>query len=63
MYKRQFLAFGFSGFPLGLAGAGGVLPQVAFDQMRFALLDALAFFLPVIEGVPVSYTHLRGCAV
>ena len=46
-----FLAFGFSGFPLGLAGAGGVLPQVAFNQMRFALLDALAFFLPVIEGV------------
>ena len=51
-----FLAFGLCRFPLGLAGLRGVLPQVAFNQCLFVELDALAFLLPVVEGV-----QLAGC--
>ena len=46
-----FLAFGFSGFPLRLAGLRGELPEVAGDQRRFAGLDPLAPPVPFVDRV------------
>ena len=46
-----FLALGFGGFPLFLAGLRGVLPQIAGDEGFFPGADALVQAVPLGDGV------------